>query len=136
MNFLQTPNISYLGLLSGLFKVLTKKCNSFNGSFFWDVSCHSYLIQMSHLVLLSDISWLVKLVISLLKINPNTLRDRQLSINFSFVVLYTLTSIYFPSLAFIICKPSCSHRHCLLSIVSFSLSLFFLVINGHKGSLR
>ena len=62
----------------------------------FDVSCHSSMIQISHLILLTDISWLVKFGISSLKLNPNTLWKNQIFIYVSFVILYTLPWIYFP----------------------------------------
>ena len=102
------------------------------------MSWHSSMIKMSHLILLPDISWLVKLVISSLKYNPNAFRDHQFFINISFIWLYTFYGIYFPFLDIIGCNPPCSYKYVLLSFKNclFFSFLVFLIPNCHKGSLR
>ena len=109
-----TPHLSSLESLKFLFNAFTSECNSFSRSIFLYMSSHSCLIHTPHLILLYEISWLLKLVIPSLELNPNTLLNCQFFINVSFIEMYTLTGVYLPFRAVIGCKPPCLHKFCLL----------------------
>ena len=137
MKFLQTPNISSLGLMSDLFKALTRKCNFFNNSFFWHFMPQFFYTNVtSHIalwyVMVSKLGNLCTWIKS-----QHTLRF-PIFIKISFIELYTLPGIYFPFIDIIGCKPPCSHKNCLLSIKKglFFYILVFLILYGHKGLLR
>ena len=119
MKLLQTPYMQSPGFLSIVFRALTIRCSPFNRSIFLNVSFHSSVIKMLHFILLSDISWLVKLRVSSLESNPNKLLAFHFFINLFFVLLYTFPGIYLPFLSIIGWNSPCSHKHCLLSIRNF-----------------
>ena len=125
------------GLLSILFKAFTRNLVP-SITIYFDVSPHSCLVHVSHLMLLSDISWLVKLGISSLEYSTNNLFSFQYFMEISFILLYTFTKIYFPFIHFIGCNPPGSHNHLIFPIRKyiFSSLLIFLILNVRKDSSR
>ena len=127
MIFLQTPHISSLGLMSGLFKDTKRKCNFFIGSFFWHV-----MPQFSDKNITSHIAlWYI--MISEIWNFFTWIKSQHtiifpIFINVSFTVLYTLPGIYLTFIAIIGWKPPCSYKLCLLSIknyIFFSILIFY-----------
>ena len=126
MMFLQTKNIKYLGFFSIYLRTLTKTGSYLNSSIIFDMSFHIYVIQILHLIFLSVIWWLVKLVMFLLEYNPNKLLAFQCFVNISFIWLYTLPGMYLTFIDIIVCNTPWSYKHFLLS---FKKGLFFDIIS-------
>ena len=129
---MKTPTIQYPGSFPILFRAFTIICSWFNNWIFY-ISLYSCIVHFSHFMLLSNMSWLVKSVISSLECSINNLFIFQSFINISFIWLYKFPGINLPFLSFVGCNPPWSHKHSLLSIIKY-LFLSLIVFSDYKWS--